>query len=193
MVQTTNPKKPTLNPGRPKPCMSDADLKALSDEHFERLVAVSKRILGCRDLACDAVQEALVRLWQLPERPRSPLAWLLQSVFLRSKHTQRCLRRRERHEDSFAATVVAMSVADATANLELAEFHEAFNEAARSLPRDYRKTFLLREVDGLDYREIAAATGVPVGTVRSRLSRARAQLQEILATTNLDGPERRSA
>jgi RNA polymerase sigma-70 factor (ECF subfamily) len=47
------------------------------------------------------------------------------------------------------------------------------------LPAEYREVLLLREVEDLSYREIAEATGVPIGTVMSRLSRARLSLRKL--------------
>jgi RNA polymerase sigma-70 factor (ECF subfamily) len=52
--------------------------------------------------------------------------------------------------------------------------------AIASLSLPYREAFTLREVEGLNYREIAEVTGVPIGTVMSRLSRARDQLNELI-------------
>jgi RNA polymerase sigma factor (sigma-70 family) len=49
-------------------------------------------------------------------------------------------------------------------------------DAIAALPTEFRETLVLREVHGLDYREIAAVTGAPVGTVMSRLARARRRL-----------------
>ncbi len=57
---------------------------------------------------------------------------------------------------------------------------EDLREAVRSLPLDYRLVVVLADVEGLSYREIADALEVPIGTVRSRLSRGRARLQETL-------------
>lgn len=54
-------------------------------------------------------------------------------------------------------------------------------EAIERLPVEYREVFFLREIEGFSYREIAETTQVPQGTVMSRLSRARAQLQHLLA------------
>ena len=56
--------------------------------------------------------------------------------------------------------------------------------ALAQLPEEYRAAIVLRHVTDLDYEEIATIQGVPVGTVRSRLARGRAQLAEILGNQN---------
>ena len=56
--------------------------------------------------------------------------------------------------------------------------------ALAQLPEEYRTAIVLRHVADLDYEEIAAIQGVPIGTVRSRLARGRAQLAEILGNQN---------
>jgi RNA polymerase sigma factor (sigma-70 family) len=63
----------------------------------------------------------------------------------------------------------------------IARADEAKLEAAiASLPTIFRETLVLRDVQGLDYREIAAITDVPIGTVMSRLARARHRLIDML-------------
>ncbi len=57
---------------------------------------------------------------------------------------------------------------------------ERLEAAIAALPSPYRETLILREAQGLDYREIAEVTGVPIGTVMSRLARARRRLIESL-------------
>ena len=52
--------------------------------------------------------------------------------------------------------------------------------ALEQLPLDFREAIVLREIEGLSYKEIAAVVGVPIGTVMSRLARARERLQTIL-------------
>jgi RNA polymerase sigma-70 factor (ECF subfamily) len=52
--------------------------------------------------------------------------------------------------------------------------------ALEQLPVDFREAIVLREIEGLSYKEIAAVVGVPIGTVMSRLARARERLQAIL-------------
>jgi len=58
---------------------------------------------------------------------------------------------------------------------------EALQHALFGLAPEFREAFLLREMEGLSYKEIADVAGVPIGTVMSRLSRARAQLRTLLA------------
>ena len=52
--------------------------------------------------------------------------------------------------------------------------------ALEQLPVDFREVIVLREIEGLSYKEIAAVAGVPIGTVMSRLARARERLQTVL-------------
>ena len=68
---------------------------------------------------------------------------------------------------------------------ESAQAHEdpilasaAIEDALRALPPEFREVIVLREMEDFSYKEIAEVTGVPIGTVMSRLSRARRQLQE---------------
>ena len=56
----------------------------------------------------------------------------------------------------------------------------AIQAAIGKLPPDQRATLVLSDIEGLDYQEIADATGVALGTVKSRLSRARARLRDLL-------------
>jgi RNA polymerase sigma factor (sigma-70 family) len=58
---------------------------------------------------------------------------------------------------------------------------EAVREAIAELPLDFREVLVLRELEGLSYKEISEVSGVPLGTVMSRLARARHQLYLILA------------
>ena len=57
----------------------------------------------------------------------------------------------------------------------------ALTDAIEALPETFRTVVALRELDDLSYEDIARACGISIGTVRSRLSRARAKLREILA------------
>lgn len=64
--------------------------------------------------------------------------------------------------------------------------HQTFSAAIATLPELFRDVVAMREVDDLSYEEIALATGISIGTVRSRLSRARARLKEVLRPSLVD-------
>jgi RNA polymerase sigma-70 factor (ECF subfamily) len=55
------------------------------------------------------------------------------------------------------------------------------NDAVDALPVEFREVFVLREMEGLSYKEIASVAGVPIGTVMSRLARARRRLETVVA------------
>ncbi|HSC28389.1 MAG TPA: sigma-70 family RNA polymerase sigma factor, partial [Vicinamibacterales bacterium] len=57
---------------------------------------------------------------------------------------------------------------------------DAIDKALATLPEDMRTALVLRDVQGLDYREIASTLGVPIGTVESRIFRARQRLRPLL-------------
>jgi RNA polymerase sigma factor (sigma-70 family) len=59
---------------------------------------------------------------------------------------------------------------------------EHVRDALEALPTDFREVLVLRELEGLSYKEIAAVVGIPIGTVMSRLARGRERLVGVLAT-----------
>jgi RNA polymerase sigma factor (sigma-70 family) len=67
---------------------------------------------------------------------------------------------------------------------------EHVRRALETLPTDFREVLVLRELEGLSYKEIAAIIGIPLGTVMSRLARARERLADVLATGEMSGGHR---
>ena len=64
---------------------------------------------------------------------------------------------------------------------------EHVRDALEALPTDFREVLVLRELEGLSYKEIAAVVGIPIGTVMSRLARGRERLVGALAARELAG------
>jgi RNA polymerase sigma-70 factor (ECF subfamily) len=62
--------------------------------------------------------------------------------------------------------------------------------ALEALPADFREVLVLREIEGSSYKEIAAVVGIPMGTVMSRLARAREWLMGVLAASEAGGGRR---
>ncbi|MEO6594798.1 MAG: sigma-70 family RNA polymerase sigma factor [Planctomycetota bacterium] len=162
-------------PAFPACTLHEADVT----NHLARAHGVARRLLGCDHLADDAVQEAVVALWQQATPPPNPLGWLLRAVTHRCRHIRRTLRRRVRHEGHAASADCALH-AGCDNPLHEAYAHELgerLAEARSSLPAALRATIELFETTGLDYAGIAERLSLPIGTVRSRLHRARAALR----------------
>jgi RNA polymerase sigma-70 factor (ECF subfamily) len=102
------------------------------------------------------------------------------------------LRKRKRHgtplsldasimvEDDELKWEVASDLPSPEDNLTTAEFYEQLKQAIADLPDTFRTTIVLREIQGLSYEEIAEITQVSLGTVKSRIARARNRLQLLL-------------
>jgi RNA polymerase sigma-70 factor (ECF subfamily) len=145
------------------------------------MLATATAILRCEHHAWDAVQETLLALWQEPQLPPNLRAWLLRTVSYRSLQLQRCCNRRRRREAAVACCRAECNCREDPASvLNRRELRSLFEDACAYLPQDLREVFVLREVEQLDYQAIARRMHIPVGTVRSRLSRCRAVLREVL-------------
>lgn len=153
-------------------------------EHGRFLYSVAYRLCGNHDDTQDLVQEVLVRVQRglVTYRPGSLEGWL--SRITTNAFLDDVRRRRRRPADMLPDAEmlerVAPSSVAADEQLALDALPEHVQAALLGLPPDYRAAVVLCDVVGLPYEEIAGATGVPVGTVRSRIHRGRARLREVL-------------
>jgi len=142
-----------------------------------------------RSDADDIVQEAMLRAFQAFHSLRNADAkpWLLTIVRNCARtHGSRGARRQwddlaPNHEALESATI------ETPADPEIATIQSDHGRRLRAtlaaLPVEYRETLILREMEELSYRQIAMVTQVPIGTVMSRLARARALLKELWFTS----------
>ncbi len=144
------------------------------------MLAVARRILGSDDLAWDAVQEAFMCLWHEPSEPADLRAWLVRTVVNKSRHQARSLARRRHHEDEAARLREEWGV-DPHEAVEGRELARAILRAVEELPAPFADAFRLCDVEELDYSVAAQHLAIPIGTVRSRIHRARAILRRRLA------------
>jgi RNA polymerase sigma-70 factor (ECF subfamily) len=154
----------------------------LVDRHQHRLFTLAARLLGSADDAGDAVQEAFIRAWLgLPSfRGGARFSTWLHRICVNAVHDQRAKTRRSEPSPDIDPT----DPHDAFAQQELSrELQQALN----SLDEDYRTAVVLYDVLGCSYAEIAELSGVPEGTVKSRIFRGRTRLAEILGT--MEEPE----
>jgi len=140
----------------------------------------------------DVVQEAMLRAWRAFEALREPdaKAWLLAIVrnCAASLHQREQRRAQvplpEEHEPD-AAALVAPSGDPESAAAQL-EQQRVLRRLLAELPEEQREVLVLRELEELNYREIAAVINAPIGTVMSRLARARGALR-VLWTARTEG------
>jgi RNA polymerase sigma-70 factor (ECF subfamily) len=163
----------------------------LVTDHQRMVFHLALHLLGDRQEALDLSQEVFLRVFRmLPQfRGQSSLkTWIYLIVVTQASNRQRWWRRRHR------AQQVALDEHMA-AHGDLADEHGADTpdrllqrsetvgrvwHALNELPFDQRAAIVLREIDGLSYEEIASSLGVAVGTVKSRLARARQTLRVTL-------------
>lgn len=164
---------------------------ALMRRHERKVFNFAYRLSGNYDEANDIAAEAFVRVYTRIQSFRGDsafLTWLFRivtNVFLDARK-----RRRSRPAESLEQLIdaddraLARHADEASVNpqaeLERAERDELLQRAIASLPEYQRAMILLYHVEGMSYEEIAQAMDLPVGTVKSRLNRARRALREAL-------------
>jgi RNA polymerase sigma-70 factor (ECF subfamily) len=155
----------------------------LVERHQDRLLTVAARLLGSREDGADAVQEALIRAWRgLPRfRGEARFGTWLHRILLNAVHDQRLRARPTVQLDEVREPA---DPRDRVAERELAG---DLQRALAALDEEFRTAVLLADVAGLAYAEIAQALDVPVGTVRSRIFRGRAELARNLGTRTPSG------
>ena len=145
-----------------------------------RMFGVARNLLPSDDLAWDCVQETLLNL---PNQSDSfELPSLLRLTHLRGLTMRRSQRRRLRHEQSYCQLHPEVDCdCDPVQAAQVNELETVFRQKVEELPSEFRQVFLLHFSTGWDYLTIAQRLGLPIGTVRSRLSRARNLLRESLS------------
>ena len=156
-------------------------------EHQRMVVQLAINLLGDRDEALDLSQEVFLRVFRTIHRFRghsSLRTWIYRIAVNQARNRHRFWRRRHRADQVSLDAHVAVHgdfipADDAGPDRVLAqkELAEQLNHALDHLPFDQRTAIVLREVDGLSYEEIAYSLGVAIGTVKSRLTRARQALR----------------
>jgi RNA polymerase sigma-70 factor (ECF subfamily) len=176
----------------------DGDLDSFNRlvlEYQESAFNVALRMLGEVPAAEDATQNAFISAYRNLRQYRggSFKAWVFRMV------TNACydeLRRRQRRptisleedaEGDQAPLEESLAAADSAAPdpqlaLEQQELEHAIQHCLDGLPAEFRSAVILADIEGLDYEEISRAAGIPLGTIKSRLARARFKLRDCLKT-----------
>jgi len=165
--------------------------------HASLVLALGVRLLGNRADAEDLLQDVFIRIHRGLSSFRgdsSLKTWICQVTINAARNRKRSDRRRLLHlTDSLDAPVhddpdgysPADRIADDRATPDRlalsAEVRRRVETAIAGLPAEFREALVLRELEGMAYEDIATALDVSTGTVKSRIARGRARLQEALA------------
>ena len=162
----------------------------LVSKYERRVLRLLSRMIRDPAEVEDVAQDAFVRAWRALPSFRGDSAfytWLYRIAINTAKNWLGAARRRPlplespgEGDDTEAPDALAQDVATPESMLLSKQVGEAVNRAIEALPEDLRTALVLRELEGLSYEEIAAAMACPIGTVRSRIFRAREAVAEAL-------------
>ena len=165
----------------------EAACAELVAEHQRMVVQLAINLLGDRDEALDLSQEVFLRVFRTIHRFRGQSTlrtWIYRIAINQARNRHRFWRRRHRNDQvSLDAHIAAHGDFPSTLGLrpdrvfEQKELGARLQRALDRLPFDQRTAIVLREIDGLSYEDIAFSLGVAIGTVKSRLTRARQALR----------------
>ena len=155
------------------------------------LFSIALRLLNDEDSAADAVQEALISAFRRFHtfRGDSLKSWLARVVVnasydeLRKKRRQHSVQLEQLNaegDEIESSSWLVDPQADPELQFESSELEGAIQRSLDKLPSVYRLMLVLVDIEGMSYEEAAMAAGIPVGTVKSRLARARVQMQRSL-------------
>lgn len=149
---------------------------------------VAYRVLGDPDAAADATQDSFLKAYRALREFRGVAfkSWLLRIVtntcydHLRAQQRRPTTSLEDLAVDSEHASHLVQQGTDPEEYALREELNALIQVGIQSLPEDQRITLVLADIEGFSYQEIAEITGVPLGTVKSRLSRARWHLRDFL-------------
>jgi RNA polymerase sigma-70 factor (ECF subfamily) len=170
--------------------LQGGDEKAFDDlvrRHQQRALNVAFQLLRNHEDAMEVAQDAFVKVYRSIGEFRSECeftTWLHQIVVNLARNRYRWWQRRARHATvSIDEAVGPVAAHGDGPDVEAAnaEFVQALSEKMAELPAKFREVLVLRNVENMRYEEIAIALECSVGTVKSRIARAREALREAMA------------
>ena len=160
-------------------------------EYQELVFNTAYRIMGEEESAADATQEAFISAFTHINsfRGGSFRSWLLRTVTNACYDILRTKKRRpttpleplsNEDEEIESPAWIADPDSSPSEEFEKLELEHAIQHCLENLPMDYRTVIILADIQEMDYMEVATATKNPLGTVKSRLARARLRMRECL-------------
>ncbi len=172
----------------------ESAFEALVGLHEKKVYNLALRMCGSPEDARDVAQEAFLSAWRGLPRFRGEAGFSTWLYRLTQNAAIDHLRRtrRQQGERSLEDEILGLDAADPTPSpqeqTEGAELRRAVLASLEQLSEEHRQVLVLREVQEMRYEEIAGELGLDLGTVKSRISRARSALRKILLKSgNLSG------
>ncbi len=155
---------------------------------------IAFRFMGNHEDACDIAQEAFIRVYKSIKKFRGDSAfstWLYRIVsnlcydeMRRRRHPVRSLDEPIFNGNNTLYSELPDDGPSPEEHIEVVERKERIQKAITCLANEYRMVIILKDIQEFSYEEISQILKVPIGTVKSRLSRARAQLKKILVKSS---------
>ncbi len=163
--------------------MNKIDFKLKVFSLSERLFPLVTRMLGSSANAEDAIQEIMMKLWakrkKIANHPN-----ITGFVFLTARnHCIDLLRKKTFLLDDSSVPFKALASTNEHIELEWKELNGIIQEVLKKLPEQQKEVFIMRDIDGYEYTEIASAMQLKVENIRVLLSRARKQVRIELEKT----------
>ena len=165
----------------------------LVNRYRDRLMNFVFRFVGSFEEAEDIVQDTFVKLYQKKDYYRPISAFSTWIFTIASNLAKTELRKRKRRKVSYLSQIgieekdFDIPVEDTTDEETVGEYTESqIQDAIQSLQLHFRTALILRDIEELSYEEISKILDVPLGTIKSRINRARLQLQEKLKHVHKD-------
>lgn len=174
-------------------CEHEAIFRQIVDAHYRRIYSLTYRMVRSEQDAADLTQETFVRIYKALPRLREGAA---AGAWVRRIATNLCLdhlRRRNAAPPTSSIDAQISTESDTPSTFEIvdpsgeperlfstAESRRILQKAVNSLQEDYRVVIVLHHMEDIRVEEIAESLGVPAGTIKSRLSRARKELKRKL-------------
>ncbi|MBD3257356.1 sigma-70 family RNA polymerase sigma factor [candidate division GN15 bacterium] len=150
------------------------------DRYKDRLMNVIGRMLSSQEEAEDIVQETFIRVYQHRQSFNFQHCFSTWIYTIGLNLARNELRKRKRFK-FYEISEMQGNEAEFAIDPEIpSRLPEALNKAIKQLPEKYRLAFLLRDIQEMPYDEVAKVLGVPLGTVKSRVNRARLMLRDVL-------------
>lgn len=165
-----------------------AEFEALVAQDWERFWRFAYRLTGDRDLAEDLLSETMIDAFVAFDRYRGEkfASWFFKMLSTnRIDMARKANRRPTESLDTVFSETEGRDIPDSRESPEKVLmdplYSETVQKALDSLPLENRMAVLLADVEGYDYTEIARMLSIPIGTVRSRISRGREKLRQVLS------------